>query len=121
MRLHHISIDTFDLPFWLIKPLQDSGGASFENEEEIRKQAQIYQKGQLMPYQQRINEVAGEICLQNPSMLTRRGKLLEMCRLSVDKSGYQYKKEGQDPRFLVLKTNKPKRGQSSTKIYVWRE
>ena len=63
MRLHRISIDTFDLPFWLIKPSQDSGGAPFENEEEIRKQAQIYQKGQLTPYQQRINEVAGEICL----------------------------------------------------------
>ena len=98
-RQHHISIDTFDLPFWLIKPLQDTGGASFENEEEIRKQAQIHQKGQLTQYQQRINEVAGEICLHNPSMLARRGKLLEMCRLSIDKSGFQYKKRSRSKVF----------------------
>ena len=43
--------------------------------------------------------MAGEICLHNPSMLARRGKLLEMCRLSIDKSGFQYKKRSRSKVF----------------------
>ena len=62
------------------------------DEAEIHVQAQIYKKGSLSTYQHKINDVAGELCIQNPALLTQRGLLLEEVRKCLDKSGYQYKK-----------------------------
>lgn len=43
-------------------------------------------------YQQKINFMAGEICVKDPSMLMKRGELLEQARKALDGTGYQYKK-----------------------------
>ena len=58
----------------------------------MRVQAQIYKKGSLSIYQQKINDIAGELCARNPALLTQRGLLLEEARKCLDRSGYQYKK-----------------------------
>ena len=42
-------------------------------------------------YQRRVNEIAQEICIKNPSMLRSRKKLLELACARVDES-YQFKK-----------------------------
>lgn len=52
----------------------------------------MFRKEPLTLYQQRVNDAAGDICVQNPSILTMRGELLEQARKNVDQSGYQYKK-----------------------------
>ena len=36
----------------------------------------MFRKEPLTPYQQRVNDAAGDICVQNPSILTMRGELL---------------------------------------------
>ena len=64
-----------------------------EEESEVREQAKIFKKETLTPYQQAINQAAGDICIKTPALLTQRGKLLEMARLHVDESGYHYKKK----------------------------
>ena len=64
------------------------------SEEDIRAEATIYKKESTRPlsgYQKRINEVAQDICLKNPSMLRSRSKLLEAARKVVDET-YQFKK-----------------------------
>lgn len=53
----------------------------------------IYQKEPLSLYKNSINNAAGDICVPNPTMLTKRGNLLEAARVCVDQSGYQYKKK----------------------------
>ena len=62
-------------------------------EGDIREQAKIYTKEPLTPYKTRINKAAGDLCVKNPSLLTQRGRLLQLSREEVDKSGYQYKKK----------------------------
>ena len=64
-----------------------------EEESAVREQARIFKKEKLTLYQQEINKAAGDICIRTPALLTQRGKLLEMARLHVDESGYQYKKK----------------------------
>ena len=39
-----------------------------------------------------MNDAAGDICVQNPIMLSVRGELLELARKRVNDSGYEYKK-----------------------------
>ena len=77
--------------------LQGSEALTFESveveESLIREQAKIFKKQKLTPYQQEINRASEDICVKNPAMLTQRGKLLEMARVHVDGSGYQYKKK----------------------------
>ena len=59
-------------------------------------------------YQKSINEAAGDIiCVKNPSILTQRGRLFQMCREHVDKSGYSYKKKRSRSKYF--ETNRPKR------------
>lgn len=61
------------------------------DEEEVRAQATIYKKESARPlstYQKKIN---GEICVQKPTMLRSRLKLLEVARLKVDET-YEFKK-----------------------------
>ena len=38
-----------------------------------------------------MNDAAGDICVQNPIMLSVRGELLELARKLVNDSGYEYK------------------------------
>ena len=38
-----------------------------------------------------MNDAAGDICVQNPIMLSVRGELLELARKRVNDSGYKYK------------------------------
>ena len=39
-----------------------------------------------------MNDAAGDICVQNPIMLSVRGEFLELARKRVNDSGYEYKK-----------------------------
>lgn len=77
----------------------------------MREAAKIYRKEKSRPlteYQKRINEVAQEICLQNPMMLRKRGCLLEKAREKVD-STYSFKKgKSRAKKYLTL-TSAPKR------------
>ena len=43
-------------------------------------------------YQQRINDVAAELCLHNHNLLSDRKLLLETAREEVHEAGYSYKK-----------------------------
>ena len=46
----------------------------------------------------KVNAAAGEICISDLSLLTRRGELLEMARRMVAEEGYNFKKV-----FAILK------------------
>ena len=63
------------------------------DEAEIREKAKIFIKTPLKPYHQHVNDVAGDICVQNPAMLSDKGELLVMARKMVHESGFQYKKK----------------------------
>lgn len=62
---------------------------------QIIEAACIFKKESVRPlseYQKRINEEAGILALQNPSLLTTRGVLLEQARERVVEAGYEFKK-----------------------------
>lgn len=63
------------------------------DEAEIREKAKIFIKTSLKPYHQRVNDAAGDICVQNPAMLLDKAELLVMARKMVHESGFQYKKK----------------------------
>ena len=46
----------------------------------------------LTKYQESINDVAMQLCLQTPNLLSDRKSLLEAARKQLDESGYGYKK-----------------------------
>ena len=60
----------------------------------MRQEACVFGKSgkQLSNYQQRLNEVAGDLCIKNPLLLRNTGKLLELARKEVHESGYVYAK-----------------------------
>ena len=47
---------------------------------------------QLTKYQQKMNEVAGDICVKDPQLLMNKGRLIEVAREKLHESGYVYKK-----------------------------
>ena len=67
-----------------------------EMESKIRAQAAIYHcqdKRPLTDYQKKINIAAGDIAIQDPSMLTqKKGNLLEAAKDEVYACGYNFKK-----------------------------
>lgn len=78
---------------------------------EVREAAKIYRKEKSRPlteYQKRINEVAQEICVQNPTMLHMRGRLLEKAREKVD-STYSFKKGKSRSKKYLTSSSAPKR------------
>ena len=82
-----------------------------ESEAKVREQAIIYSKEIKRPlsaYQKQINEFAGDIAVRNPSLLTKRGELLEAARASVYESGYTYKKgHSRSKRFSSSSSSEP--------------
>lgn len=44
-------------------------------------------------YQEKLNEMAGDLCIGKPAMLTSRGELLELAQERLRNGGYQQKKE----------------------------
>lgn len=61
--------------------------------EEILAKSEIY-SGALTKYQQAINNVAYELCLDNASLMNRKGELLILARKKIYDDGYIYKKKG---------------------------
>ena len=61
-------------------------------------------------YQKRVNEAAGELAVKDPSLLTKRGRLFELARELVHKSGYAYVKG-----YSRSKSSLPEQGYSSNK------
>lgn len=120
-RLHHINIDTFDLPFWLIKPLQDSGGVSFEMKRKLGNNHKFIKKGSWRHTSSGSMKWLVRFVCKTPACLPEGASFWRCADWVLTRVGTSTKKEGHDSRFLVLETNKPKRGQSSTKIYIWRE
>lgn len=58
-----------------------------------------------------MNEIAGNICIKNVSLLADRGKLLEWARVKLHESGYIYSKGKSRSKKLnpeMLKEDKPK-------------
>ena len=64
------------------------------NEEEVRKRACIYGKSGkvLTKYQERLNQLARDLCLGNPALLADRGKLFELAKDKLHESGYVFAK-----------------------------
>ena len=61
--------------------------------ENLLEQAKIYKKTSTQPlsnYRKQINEAAGNLALQDPSLLARRGDLLELARSKVHHDGYNF-------------------------------
>ena len=61
---------------------------------------------------ERMNEIAGDICLKDVSMLADKGKLLQQARLKLHESGYVYSKGKLRSKILnpeVTKHDKPRR------------
>ena len=57
-----------------------------------------------------INQITGELALRDPSLLTRRGELLDLARVEVQQRGYNYViGKSRSKRFLSppLETPKP--------------
>ncbi len=65
-----------------------------EDDTQVRSKARIFgQSGkQLTKYQEKVNEMAGEICASDPALLASRNKLFELAQDKVRDTGYQYKK-----------------------------
>ena len=84
--------------------------------------AKIYKREVTRPpsnYQKMINEVAGELAVQDPSLLSRRGNLLDLARVEVQQRGYNYVKgKSRSKRFMSppLKAPKPTRSKVSAEI-----
>ena len=64
------------------------------NEEEVRAKARIFGRTgkKLTKYQERMNQMAGDICLNNSALLADKGKLYELAKDKVHDSGYVYAK-----------------------------
>ena len=60
----------------------------------MRMQACLFGKTgkQLTKYQQKMNEIAGDICVEDPQLLMNKGRLIEVAREKLHESGYVYKK-----------------------------
>ena len=65
-----------------------------KSKQEMRREACLF--GMLgkpvNKYQQRLNDVAGDLCVKNSLLLRNKGKLLELARKQVHESGYVYAK-----------------------------
>ena len=81
-----------------LPPIQDAPVERSLNEEvrqEITDQAIIFRKTTNRPlsdFQLRVNEAAIELALAQPSLVRKRGELLEMARKKVADDGYCFKK-----------------------------
>ena len=64
------------------------------NEAQVRDKARIFGRTgkKLTKYQERMNQMAGDICLNNPALLVDKGKLYELAKDKVHDSGYAYAK-----------------------------
>ena len=70
-------------------------GFSEEYKQQIRDKAYIYKKTEsrdLTEFETRVNMAAGELCLNDISLINRRGDLLEKARKRVADEGYNFKK-----------------------------
>lgn len=80
--------------------------------QKVVEMAKIYKKESSRPlsnYQKMINQVAGELAVKDPSLLTRRGELLDLSRAEVQQRGYQYVKgKSRSKRFMSPPTETPK-------------
>ena len=91
---------------------QESDGLSPSEESHIKEKAIIYRKQSKRPltqYHHRVNAAAQEICLKNPSMLTRRGDLQLAAQQAVLQSGYQFRKGHSRSKKLAGNEPKPKK------------
>jgi len=91
---------------------QESDGLSPSEESHIKEKAIIYRKQSKRPlaqYHHRMNAAAQEICLKNPSMLTRRGDLQLAAQQAVLQSGYQFRKGHSRSKKLAGNEPKPKK------------
>lgn len=63
--------------------------------EKLREDSVIFQgEGRpLNSYQHAVNDAALKLCLDDPSLVKQRGKLVSLAREQVHNEGYQYKKK----------------------------
>lgn len=65
--------------------------------EKIQKDSVIYMykdaKNPISSYQRSINDASLKLCLDDPSLLKERGRLIALAREQVHNEGYQYKKK----------------------------
>ena len=86
--------DTGTIVYQVIEDFSSNESTS-ENKERIREESKIYwkdDKRSLSDYQKAINGAAGDICMRDPTMLTKKGELLALAKEQVYESGFQFKK-----------------------------
>ena len=90
------------------------------NEDEICERAKIYKKEPLKRYHQELNKFAGDICVNDPTLLFQpQDKLMEWARQVLHESGFQYvKKKSRSKQFGSESSDKPakKRTKISTEL-----
>ncbi|CAB4001247.1 nuclear localization sequence-binding -like [Paramuricea clavata] len=89
--------------------------------ESIKKESQIYSANSdsvnLTKYQKSINDAAFQLCLENPSLVKTKGKLLDLARKKVDSDGYTYvKKRSRSTRFGAESGRKENKGGKRQKL-----
>ena len=86
--------DTGMIVYQVIEDFSSNESTSAK-EERIREDSKIYRKDDKRPlsaYQKAINCAAGNICVRDPTMLTKKGELLALAKEQVYESGFQFKK-----------------------------
>ena len=86
--------DTGMIVYQVIEDFSSNESTSAK-EERIREDSKIYRKDDKRPlsaYQKAINSAAGNICVRDPTMLTKKGELLALAKEQVYESGFQFKK-----------------------------
>lgn len=61
--------------------------------EKIKTESVIFKGGTLSTYQSAMNQASQKLCLDNPTLINDRGRLIEQARQQVHDDGYQYKKK----------------------------
>ena len=66
-----------------------------QDPEKLREDSVIFQgEGRpLNSYQHAVNDAALKLCLDDPSLVKQRGKLVSLAREQIHHEGYQYKKK----------------------------
>ena len=62
------------------------------SQDQLIAASQIFTKPPITAYHQRLNDEAEKLVLADPSLLTRRGELLQLACESAHNSGYVYRK-----------------------------
>ena len=59
----------------------------------MKEQSFIFKEHELTPYHRAINDASLKFCLEDPTLISDRGRIITLARQQVHVDGYQYKKK----------------------------